>query len=71
MPVASPGMAAGDSFDAHPASTKNPVLQYRLLSILAACRSKTATGRKQWRNGILIDQDWKYSYLSKYGICHG
>ena len=64
MAVTSPRVTASYPFDSQPASFENSMLQYCFFSILTTSWCIAATGRKKWRNGVLVDQNGKYGYLS-------
>lgn len=54
MTMASPRIAAQNSFDSQPSSFENTVFQYSFFGILTACRRIPTGGRKKRRNHILI-----------------
>jgi hypothetical protein len=70
MAVISPGMTSPDPIDTHPSAFDDPVFENCLFHVLTAGRCKSAARWKKWRNDILIDQDWKYGYLSQVGSNH-
>ena len=64
--ASAPGMAAEDSFQREPESFERTILAEGLESILAAGRSKPATGRFQRGNANLIELYQKYERGRKY-----
>lgn len=70
MPMPSPRMASGDSFQTQPGAFKHPPFRDRIDHILTTGRCKSAARWKQGRDNILVNQHWKYYYLLKNGSCH-
>jgi hypothetical protein len=60
MTVPSPWMTPPDPLKSQKDSFENTVFQYRFFHVLTTGRSIATTSRKQRRDHILINQDWKY-----------
>lgn len=65
MAMASPRMAAPDSFQSHPPATNHPMLENSLLHVVTTSGRESTARREKRRNQVLIYQNWKYSYLSQ------
>jgi hypothetical protein len=64
MAMSAPGVAPADSFETQHTALDHPILGNGLNHVLATGGSKSAACRKQRRYDILVDQNWKYGYLS-------
>ncbi len=57
MSVLTPGVAAANPFQSHPAAFKWTMFTNGFDSILRTSGGKSTIGTKHWGNGILIDSD--------------
>jgi hypothetical protein len=70
MAMSSPRMTSADPFEPQNPTFYRAMFQYGLFHVLTASRSIATTCRKEWGYDILINQNWKYGYLSEVGIKH-
>ena len=70
MAMSTPRVATHYPLDSQPTSFENSVFQNCFFGVLTASGRISTTCRKKWGNSVLIDQNWKYCYLSNDGLKH-
>lgn len=66
--MSAPRMTSTDPLKSKKQSFENTMLHNRLNHILTTCRCIPTASWQNRRDHILIDQNWKYGYLSEVGF---